>query len=108
MSDPASSESAKMSEPLYTMSKDGMRVTVIGMTLNIFLTAVKIIVGVFGRSAALIADGVHSLSDLLSDIVVIFSIRLSALPQDESHNYGHGKIETLASVVVGIMLLFAF
>ena len=92
---------------LPSLPKEGMRVTVAGMIINIILTIVKIIVGFFGHSAALIADGIHSLSDLLSDFVVIFSIRLSALPQDESHNYGHGKIETLASTVVGIMLLFA-
>lgn len=88
-------------------SKEGIRVTVIGMIVNIILTVIKIIAGIVGNSAALIADGVHSLSDLLSDFVVIFSIRISAKPEDDSHNFGHKKIEQLASVVVGLMLLFA-
>ncbi|WNY23092.1 Manganese efflux system protein MneP [Methanimicrococcus hongohii] len=88
-------------------SKEGIRVTVIGMIVNIVLTIIKIAAGIIGNSAALIADGVHSLSDLLSDFVVIFSIRISAKPEDESHNYGHKKIENLASVIVGFMLLFA-
>ncbi|MDV0445604.1 Manganese efflux system protein MneP [Methanimicrococcus sp. At1] len=88
-------------------SKEGVRVTVIGMIVNIILTIIKIAAGFIGNSAALIADGVHSLSDLLSDFVVIFSIRISAKPEDETHNYGHKKIETLASVIVGLMLLFA-
>jgi cation diffusion facilitator family transporter len=106
MPDPVSSKSAT-TKTAPSLSKEGMRITVIGMFINIFLTVAKILIGFFGRSTALIADGIHSLSDLLSDFVVIFSIRLSALPEDESHNYGHDKIETLASAVVGIMLLFA-
>ncbi|MBZ3934863.1 cation diffusion facilitator family transporter [Methanimicrococcus blatticola] len=88
-------------------SKEGLRVTIIGMAVNILLTIFKVIAGVIGNSAALIADGVHSLSDLLSDFVVIFSIRISAKPEDDSHNFGHKKIESLASVVVGVMLLLA-
>ncbi|MCL2142142.1 MAG: cation diffusion facilitator family transporter [Methanimicrococcus sp.] len=107
MPDHVPSKPIETSETLPSLSKEGMRVTIIGMVTNIILTIIKIIVGFFGHSAALIADGIHSLSDLLSDFVVIFSIRLSALPQDESHNYGHGKIETLASAVVGIMLVVA-
>ncbi|WNY28491.1 Manganese efflux system protein MneP [Methanimicrococcus stummii] len=88
-------------------SKAGVRVTVIGMLVNILLTIIKIGAGILGGSAALVADGVHSLSDLLSDFVVIFSIRVSAKPEDESHNFGHKKIESLASVTVGFMLLLA-
>ncbi|MDL2261567.1 cation diffusion facilitator family transporter [Methanimicrococcus sp. OttesenSCG-928-J09] len=88
-------------------SKEGVRVTIIGMIVNILLTIIKIVIGIVGSSAALIADGIHSLSDLLSDFVVIFSIRISARPEDDSHNYGHKKIENLASSIVGIMLFFA-
>lgn len=88
-------------------SKEGIRVTVIGMAVNIFLTLIKIVAGILGNSAALIADGAHSLSDLLSDFVVLFSIRISAKPEDESHNFGHKKVENLASVIVGLMLLIA-
>ena len=103
----ADSKSSGSAESPASMSKEGARVTIVGMILNIFLTALKIIFGIFGHSAALIADGLHSLSDLLSDIVVIFSIKISSRPEDDSHNYGHGKIETLASAVVGLMLLAA-
>lgn len=102
-----SSEYQSSAESQASMSREGVRVTVIGMIANILLTLIKIAAGLVGGSAALIADGVHSLSDLLSDLVVIFSIRISAKPEDESHNFGHKKIETLASVVVGLMLLFA-
>ena len=94
-------------ESVMTMSEEGARVTIVGMIINVFLTAIKIVFGIFGHSSALIADGLHSLSDLMSDIVVIFSIKISSRPTDESHNFGHGKIETLASLVVGIMLLAA-
>jgi cation diffusion facilitator family transporter len=103
----ADSKSSGSVESSASMSKEGARVTIVGMIINVFLTALKIIFGIFGHSAALIADGLHSLSDLMSDIVVIFSIKISARPEDDSHNYGHGKIETLASAVVGLMLLAA-
>ena len=98
---------SKISKASPSLAKEGMRITVIGLIINVVLTTVKIVVGIFGRSTALIADGIHSLSDLLSDFVVVFSIRFSARPQDASHHYGHGKIETLASAVVGGMLIFA-
>ncbi|MDV0447180.1 Manganese efflux system protein MneP [Methanosarcinaceae archaeon Ag5] len=100
-------ESMDSAAALMSMSKEGIRVTVIGMIINVILTVVKVVVGFFGHSEALIADGIHSLSDLLSDIVVIVSLRISAKPGDKSHNYGHGKVETLASTVVGFMLLLA-
>ena len=103
----ADSKSSGAVESPASMSKEGTRITIIGMVVNIFLTALKIIFGIFGHSAALIADGLHSMSDLLSDIVVIFSIKISSRPEDDSHNYGHGKIETLASSVIGIMLFAA-
>ena len=103
----ADSNSSGSAESPTSMSKEGARVTIIGMVINVFLTAIKIVFGLFGHSSALIADGLHSLSDLMSDIVVIFSIKISARPEDDSHNYGHGKIETLASLTVGVMLLAA-
>ena len=62
--------------------------------------------GVFGRSSAMIADGVHSLSDLITDFIVIAFVRISSKPQDRGHEYGHGKYETLATTVIGLMLLF--
>jgi cation diffusion facilitator family transporter len=74
---------------------------------NLLLSIAKLLAGIFGRSAALVADGIHSLSDFLTDIVVIISFKLSARPADHTHDYGHRKFETVAAALIGIMLLFA-
>lgn len=81
------------------------RVTILGSIVNVLLLAFKFIAGVLGHSAAMIADAVHSLSDFLTDIVVLVFVRISNKPQDEDHDYGHGKYETLATTVIGIALL---
>ena len=80
-------------------------VTLAGSVINFFLILFKFFAGVFGNSSALIADAVHSLSDFASDLIVLFCIRLSGRPEDADHAYGHGKFETLASVVIGLILL---
>ncbi len=80
------------------------RVTWIGMIWNVFLTILKFIVGFIARSSALIADAVHSLSDFASDISVLIGLKVAAKPVDQDHNYGHGKFETLAAIIVGVML----
>ncbi|MEX1080675.1 MAG: cation diffusion facilitator family transporter [Halofilum sp. (in: g-proteobacteria)] len=80
-------------------------VTWIGVAANLLLALVKIIVGVVGQSQALVADGVHSLSDLFSDGVVLLAARQAARDPDADHPYGHGRIETAATIVVGISLL---
>lgn len=80
-------------------------VTLIGSSVNIALTVFKIAAGVIGRSTAMIADGIHSLSDLLSDIVVIVIARVSAKGRDKDHDYGHGKFETLATLIISLMLI---
>ena len=80
-------------------------ITLWGAVVNIVLTVLKIIAGVLGRSAAMIADGVHSLSDLLSDIVVIVFTHISSKGKDRDHSFGHGKFETLATLIVSIILL---
>ncbi len=80
-------------------------VTLIGSILNIILTVFKIIAGVLGRSTAMIADGIHSLSDLLSDIVVLIFVRISAKGRDKDHDYGHGKFETFATLIISLMLI---
>ncbi len=82
-----------------------MKVTLAGLVVNVILSAGKIAAGVFGRSAAMIADGVHSLSDLLSDIVVIAFVRVSSKEKDRDHEFGHGKFETLASLIVSLILI---
>ena len=81
------------------------RITLIGAITNIVLTVFKIIAGVSGRSAAMIADGIHSLSDLLSDIVVLIFTHVSSKGKDSDHSFGHGKFETLATLIVSVILV---
>ncbi len=81
------------------------RVTVIGGVVNLLLSGMKILLGYWGQSQALIADGVHSLSDLLTDVLVLMAARHSTRAADEEHPYGHGRIETAASVALGVFLL---
>ena len=81
--------------------------TLVGSIGNALLVVFKFIAGILGHSSAMIADAVHSLSDFITDIVVIIFVGISAKPQDESHDYGHGKFETLASFFVALALLGA-
>ena len=81
------------------------RVTLAGSGINLLLVAFKMVAGIMGASAAMIADAVHSLSDLLTDFVVLIFVRISSRPQDKDHDYGHGKYETLATALIGISLL---
>lgn len=85
--------------------KDIMRVTLIGSVGNFFLLAFKFVAGILGHSSAMIADAVHSLSDFITDIIVLLFVHISSKPKDEGHDYGHGKFETLATSVIGIVLL---
>lgn len=85
----------------------GKRITWIGMLVNAVLIVLKIFGGIFGHSRALLADGVHSISDFISDIVVLIGLYFFGKEEDESHPYGHGKIETLATLGVGVLLLLA-
>lgn len=85
--------------------KEIYKVTLVGGAGNFLLLAFKFVAGVAGHSAAMIADAVHSLSDFVTDIIVICFVRISSKPQDDSHDYGHGKYETLATSVIGIALL---
>ena len=86
-------------------SKEIQRITLWGALGNIALTAFKFIAGVAGCSAAMVADAIHSASDLVSDIIVIYFARLSAQGRDKSHDYGHGKFETLATIIISLLLL---
>ena len=85
--------------------KDIRSITIWGAVVNIALTVAKIVAGVVGRSAAMIADGIHSLSDLLSDIVVLVFTHISSKGKDRDHSFGHGKFETLATLIVSIILV---
>lgn len=78
--------------------------TIVGSIVNIVLVIFKFLAGILGHSAAMIADAVHSLSDFVTDIVVLLFIRISGKPADEDHGYGHGKYETLATVVISLIL----
>ncbi|MCF6251265.1 MAG: cation diffusion facilitator family transporter [Methylococcaceae bacterium] len=81
------------------------RVTYIGALINIFLTVIKVGVGIMGHSASLIADGIHSLSDLISDLFVIIAIKLGSREADHEHPYGHRRFETMATVLLGMGLV---
>lgn len=81
------------------------RVTLMGSLVNVLLLVFKFVAGILGNSAALIADAVHSLSDFLTDIVVIVFVRIAGMPEDKNHDYGHGKYETLATAIIGMALL---
>lgn len=81
------------------------RVTLWGAIGNLLLTAFKLIAGIMGQSAAMIADAIHSLSDLISDFIVIIMVRVSSKGVDKSHDYGHGKYETLATTIIALILL---
>lgn len=81
------------------------RVTIVGSIANFFLLVFKFVAGILGQSSAMIADAVHSLSDFVTDIIVLVFVKVSAKPKDTGHDYGHGKYETLATVIIGIVLL---
>ena len=88
-----------------TREKDIVRVTLGGSLVNFFLLVFKFIAGFWGHSSAMIADAVHSLSDFVTDVIVLIFINISSKPKDEEHEYGHGKYETLATSIIGIVLL---
>lgn len=81
------------------------RITLWGALVNFILTGGKIAAGVVGRSAAMVADGIHSLSDLLSDIVVLIFTHIASKEKDRSHSFGHGKFETMATLIVSVLLM---
>jgi cation diffusion facilitator family transporter len=96
-------------EPVFVQGearyRDARRVTLVGAVVNVLLSVIKIVAGWLGSSHALIADGIHSLSDLATDVVVLVAAKHSAKDADEEHPYGHGRIETLATVALGIILI---
>ena len=88
-----------------TRVKDIYKVTLRGSVINVLLMAFKFVAGILGHSAAMVADAVHSLSDLITDVIVLFFVHWGNKPKDADHDYGHGKYETLATAIVGLMLL---
>ena len=85
--------------------KEIIRTTWIGSICNFLLLVFKFVTGIVGHSSAMIADAVHSLSDFITDIIVILFVKISNKPEDEGHDYGHGKYETLATAIIGLILL---
>ena len=81
------------------------RVTWVGLVLNVALCAGKIVAGLFGNSTALVADGVHSLSDITTDIAILIGVRYWLSPPDGDHPYGHGRLESLVSLMIGLVLV---
>ena len=90
---------------MHNREQEIRRVTVVGAIVNIILTIFKIIAGALGRSAAMVADGIHSLSDLLSDIIVLVFTHISSKGKDKNHSFGHGKFETMATLIVSVILV---
>ena len=90
-----------------TREKEIYKVTLVGSAGNVVLLTFKFIAGTLGHSAAMMADAVHSLSDFLTDVMVLVFVHISVKSQDESHDYGHGKFETIASFLIGLALLGA-
>ena len=84
--------------------KEIYKLTLWGSFVNFLLLVFKFVAGFVGNSAAMIADAVHSLSDFITDIIVILFVRVSSMPKDENHHYGHGKYETLATAIIGVVL----
>ena len=90
-----------------TREKEIYKVTLVGSAGNAVLLTFKFIAGILGHSSAMIADAVHSLSDFVTDLVVLVFVSISAKPQDQSHDYGHGKFETIATFLIGLALVAA-
>lgn len=92
-------------EEIETRDSRIYKVTLTGSIVNMVLLVMKFVAGILGNSAAMIADAVHSLSDFLTDIVVIAFVKLSSKPADHDHDYGHGKYETIATSIIGMALI---
>lgn len=97
-------ESVRYLSMEHSREKEIYKVTVACSAVNALLVVFKFVAGVLGHSSAMIADAVHSLSDFITDVVVIVFVRIAGKPADADHDYGHGKYETLAAVIVGLFL----
>ncbi len=85
--------------------KETNRITLWGVAVNLFLAVIKVVGGIYGQSQALLADGIHSLSDLASDAMVLLAVKHAGEDADEDHPYGHARYETLATVALGLLLM---
>lgn len=90
---------------METRERQITRITWIGMVINAVLTAFKLVAGLVGKSSAMVADGVHSLSDFISDIIILAFLKISLKGRDKDHDFGHGKFETMATFILSIILI---
>jgi cation diffusion facilitator family transporter len=88
------------------LKSEAQRITIVGGIFNIILSIVKLLAGIWGNSTAMIADAIHSLSDLITDAIAIIGIKISEKPADFNHNYGHGKFETIAAYFISMLVVF--
>ncbi len=90
-----------------TRKREADKITVAGMIVNVALCVLKFIAGVLGASAAMVADAAHSLSDLLTDLVLMLGTHFGSKPPDDDHPYGHARFETFATLIIALVLLGA-
>ena len=90
----------------YPSEKQAKKVTWLGFAANLILALAKGFIGIIANSSALIADAGHSVSDLFSDGITLWAVRMSGIPKDENHPYGHGKFETVGTFLIALLLLF--
>jgi len=88
-------------------SKKAKKITLTGFWVNMVLAVFKVFAGIMGKSGAMIADGIHSLSDFFTDVIVLIGFKYTQRPEDECHNYGHNKYETMATMIISIFLFVA-
>lgn len=88
-------------------TKEIYKVTLIGSFVNVVLIVLKFVAGIVGKSSAMVADAVHSLSDFITDVIVLVFVKIAGRPRDKSHDYGHGKYETFATMMIGLILAIA-
>jgi len=98
---------ASQNSKLQSRFDRGVKTVLVGLSSNVLLAAIKIITGILGNSYALMADGIESTLDIFSSVVVLGGIKISSLPADENHPYGHGKAESLAAMTVSLVLVMA-
>jgi len=91
----------------FTNISPGVKATLVGALANLLLSLVKFIGGIVGNSTALVADAVHSLSDLLTDAIVLATHKIGQMPADSNHPYGHGRAETIGATIVGVVIILA-
>ncbi len=92
-------------DKLKTVGKQIKSITYLGAAINISLSAIKIVIGFFAGSLALIADGIHSLSDVATDVAVLLGVRLASKAPDKGHPYGHGRAETFSAGLIALVLI---